>query len=311
MESGGWKMNRGGWFMLVVLSVLWGGSFFFIGVAVQGLPPLTIAALRVSLAAITLLVVLYFSGVLLPRDQGVWRSFLVMGLLNNVIPFCLIIWGQTRIASGLASILNATTPLFAVVAAHLLTTDEKITPQKVAGLLIGFGGVIVIFGQDASQGVGHSTFGQLAVLGAAVSYSLAGIYGRRFARLGVRPVVTATGQVTASSLLLIPAALVLERPLDLPIPGLEVWLAVVSLAVVSTAFAYILYFRILAIAGATNVLLVTLLIPLSAIVLGALFLGEQLAARQLVGMVLIGLGLLAIDGRIFIYVQQKLKLGSK
>jgi len=311
MESGGWTMNRGGWFMLVVLSVLWGGSFFFIGVAVQGLPPLTIAALRVSLAAITLLVILYFSGVLLPRDQGVWRSFLVMGVLNNVIPFCLIIWGQTRIASGLASILNATTPLFAVVAAHLLTTDEKITPQKVAGLLIGFGGVIVIFGQDALQGVGHSTFGQLAVLGAAVSYSLAGIYGRRFARLGVRPVVTATGQVTASSLLLIPAALVLERPLDLPIPGLEVWLAVVSLAVVSTAFAYILYFRILAIAGATNVLLVTLLIPLSAIVLGALFLGEQLAARQLVGMVLIGLGLLAIDGRIFIYVQQTLKLGSK
>lgn len=311
MESGGRAMNRGGWFMLIVLSVLWGGSFFFVGVAVQELPPLTIAALRVFLAAITLLVVLYLSGVLLPREKGVWRSFLVMGLLNNVIPFYLIIWGQTRIASGLASILNATTPLFTVVAAHLLTTDEKITPQKVTGLLIGFGGVIAIFGQDALQGVGHATFGQLAVLGAAVSYSLAGIYGRRFARLGVRPVVTATGQVTASSLLLIPAALILERPLDLPMPGLEVWLAVVSLAVVSTAFAYILYFRILAIAGATNVLLVTLLIPLSAIVLGALFLGEQLAARQLVGMVLIGLGLLSIDGRIFSCLQQALKPGSK
>ena len=287
------------WLLLIILSILWGGSFFFVGVAVKVLPPLTIVALRVTLASIILLTVVYVTGLRIPVNRKVWGAFFGMCLLNNVIPFSLIVWGQQHIASGLASILNATTPLFTVIAAHILTRDEKITMLKMLGVIIGFAGVAIMIGYEAFGGVGKSIYGQLAVLGAAVSYSLAGIYGRRFHQLGIKPMVTATGQVTASSVLLIPMALLIEKPFQLPVPGLEVWLAVAGLAVISTTFAYILYFRILATAGATNVLLVTLLIPVSAILLGTVFLGETLEIKHLLGMGLISLGLLAIDGRVF------------
>ena len=235
----------------------------------------------------------------MPANRKVWSAFFGMCILNNVIPFSLIVWGQQHIASGLASILNATTPLFTVIAAHILTRDEKMTMLKMLGVTIGFTGVVIMIGYEIFGGVGKSIYGQLAVLGAAVSYSLAGIYGRRFHQLGIKPMVTATGQVTASSVLLIPMALLIEKPFQLPVPGLEVWLAVAGLAVISTALAYILYFRILATAGATNVLLVTLLIPVSAILLGTVFLGEILEIKHLIGMGLISIGLLAIDGRVF------------
>lgn len=286
------------WLLLIILSILWGGSFFFVGVAVKVLPPLTIVALRVSLAAIILLSVVYITGLRMPADRKVWVAFFGMCILNNVIPFSLIVWGQQHIASGLASILNATTPLFTVIAAHILTRDEKMTTLKMIGVIIGFTGVVIMIGYDAFGGVGKPIYGQLAVIGAAVSYSLAGIYGRRFYQLGVKPMVTATGQVTASSVLLIPMALLIEKPFQLSVPGWEVWLAVAGLAAISTALAYILYFRILATAGATNVLLVTLLVPVSAILLGIIFLGESLEIKHLLGMGLISIGLLAIDGRV-------------
>jgi drug/metabolite transporter (DMT)-like permease len=221
-----------------------------------------------------------------------------MGVLNNVIPFSLIVWGQAHIASGLASILNAMTPLFTVVVAHFLTADEKLTPQRAAGVAIGFGGVAVMVGPAALQGFGTDLLAQLACLAAAVFYSFAGVYGRRFRRLGLAPLQTAFGQVATSSLLLVPLALLVDRPWTLPMPGLATWAAVIGLAVVSTAFAYGLYFRILARAGATNVLLVTFLVPVSAILLGALVLGERLQPRHFAGMALIGVGLAAIDGRL-------------
>jgi drug/metabolite transporter (DMT)-like permease len=287
------------WLLLIILSILWGGSFFFVGVAVKVLPPLTIVALRVTLATIILLTVAYVTGLRMPANRKVWGAFFGMCILNNVIPFSLIVWGQQHIASGLASILNATTPLFTVIAAHILTRDEKMTMLKMLGVIIGFAGIVIMIGYESFAGAGKSIYGQLAVLGAAVSYSLAGIYGRRFRQLGIKPMVTATGQVTASSVLLIPMALLIEKPFQLPVPGLEVWLAVAGLAVISTALAYILYFRILATAGATNVLLVTLLIPVSAILLGTVFLGETLEIKHLLGMGLISIGLLAIDGRVF------------
>ncbi len=287
------------WFLLIILSILWGGSFFFVGVAVKVLPPLTIVALRVTLATIILLTVVYVTGLRMPANRKVWGAFFGMCILNNVIPFSLIVWGQQHIASGLASILNAATPLFTVIAAHILTRDEKMTMLKMLGVIIGFSGIVIMIGYESLGGAGKSIYGQLAVLGAAISYSLAGIYGRRFRQLGVKPMVTATGQVTASSVLLIPIALLIEKPFQLPVPGLEVWLAVAGLAVISTALAYILYFRILATAGATNVLLVTLLIPVSAILLGTVFLGETLEIKHLLGMGLISIGLLAIDGRVF------------
>ncbi len=297
MKSDVKTMSRYEWLLLIILSIVWGGSFFFVGVAVEALPPLTIVALRVSLATFALLAVVHFTGLRMPTNLKIWAAFILMGILNNVIPFTLIVWGQTHIASGLASILNATTPLFTIVAAHFLTENEKITSNKILGVIIGFAGVVIMFGHEALGGLGDSVFAQLAVLGAAISYSLAGIFGRRFTQAGIKPVVTATGQVTASSLLLIPLAVFYDKPFTLPIPGFEIWLAVLGLALISTAFAYILYFRILSTAGATNLLLVTMLIPVSAILLGTAVLGEQLELKHMLGMGLISIGLLSIDGR--------------
>ncbi len=206
------------WFLLVILSILWGGSFFFVGLAVEALPPLTIVTLRVFLAAVALLVIVYCSGLKMPSNPAIWVAFLGMGVLNNVIPFVLIVWGQTHIASGLASILIATTPLFTVVTAHFLTKDEKMSTLKIMGVAFGLIGIVIMIGQEVIGGIGDSILGQLAVLGAAISYSFAGIYGRRFKRFGIKPVVTATGQVTTSSLLLLPIVLLYDRPFNLPVP---------------------------------------------------------------------------------------------
>jgi drug/metabolite transporter (DMT)-like permease len=219
-------------------------------------------------------------------------------VLNNALPFCLIVWGQTQIASGLAAILNATTPLWTVLLAHALTRDERINAEKAAGVLVGFAGVAAMIGPALLAEIGADALAQLAVLAAAVSYAFAGIYGRRFRAMGVPPLVTATGQVTASTLLLLPLALAVDRPWQLALPGPTTVAAVLGFALLSTALAYVLYFRLLASAGATNLLLVTFLIPVSAILLGALVLGERLTARQLLGMALIGAGLAAIDGRL-------------
>lgn len=305
MKSEVKTMSKAEWLLLILLSIVWGGSFFFVGIAVEALPPLTIVALRVSLAALALLAVVFFTGLRMPADPKIWVAFMFMGILNNVIPFSMIVWGQTHIASGLASILNATTPMFTIVAAHFLTKDEKMTSNKLIGVAIGFAGVVIMLGHDALSGIGDSVFAQLAVLSAAISYAFAGIFGRRFAQAGIKPVVTATGQVTTSSLLLIPLAIIYDKPFSLPMPGVEIWLAIAGLALISTAFAYILYFRILSTAGATNLLLVTLLIPVSAILLGTAVLGEQLELKHMLGMGLISIGLLSIDGRAVKIVMSK------
>lgn len=286
------------WGLLLALSLLWGGSFFFVAVAVEALPTLTIVALRVGLAATALWGFCLLRGVSVPRAPVVWRAFLIMGLLNNAIPFSLIVWGQGQIASGLASILNATTPLFTVVLAGLFLTDERMTLAKFAGVLVGFTGTVVMIGPAVLTGRDASALAQAAVLAAALSYAFATVFGRRFRELGVHPVMTATGQVTLSSLILVPLALAVDRPFALPMPQPEVWLSVLGLALLSTALAYILYFRILALAGATNLALVTFLIPVSAILLGAVVLGETLAPQHFAGMGLIGIGLGIIDGRL-------------
>ena len=292
------QMDASEWGMLVALSLLWGGSFFFIGIAVKELPPVTIVTLRVSLAATALLIVCRIMGLHLPRQWAVWRAFFGMGLLNNIIPFCLIVWGQTHIASGLASILNATTPLFTVIVAHFLTADEKMTGNKLAGVLIGFAGVATMIGPAAFGGAISGLWGQIAILGAAISYSFAGIFGRRFKAMGVPPLMTATGQISSSTLMLIPAALLIDKPWTLAMPSLGTWGALIGIALLSTALAYLIFFRILATAGATNLALVTFLIPVSAILLGSLILGEQLEIKHFAGMAMIATGLAAIDGRL-------------
>ncbi|SNY90763.1 EamA-like transporter family protein [Cohaesibacter sp. ES.047] len=304
MKSGavpsGIQTNMGSieWAMLLSLSLLWGGSFFFVGVAVKALPTFTIVVLRVGLAAGALWVYIFITGRAVPRRAPVWLAFLGMGALNNVIPFSLIVWGQQSIASGLASILNAATPLFGVLVAGLLLADEKISARKLAGVIIGLAGVAVMMGLDALHGLGGNIIGQMAILTAALSYAFAGVFGRRFKDMHIDPVVTAAGQVTASTILLAPVALIVDAPLSLPMPALTVWAALGGLALISTALAYVLYFQLLARAGATNLLLVTLLIPATAILLGWLFLNERLGLVHIVGMGLIGLGLLVLDGRL-------------
>lgn len=292
------SMGLAPWGMLLGLSVLWGGSFFFMEVAVRELPPITFVVLRVGLAAAVLLVLVRLSGLAMPRERSTWSAFFFMGLVNNVVPFCLIAWGETRIAGGLASILNATTPLFAVIAAHMLTADEKMSANKVAGVVVGFAGVAVMIGPALLDGLGGNLWAQLAVLGAALSYSFAGIFGKRFKQMGVTPMQTAAGQVTASATMLLPVALIVDRPWTIAMPSLPVWGAVLGIALLSTALAYVVYFRVLAAVGATNLMLVTFLIPVSANLLGWAVLSEHLTARNFLGMALIALGLAAIDGRL-------------
>ena len=288
-------MGAAEWTLLIILGALWGGSYFFGKVALTQLPPFTVAVCRLGLAAVVLHVVLRAAGYGLPGPGRAWHAFWVMGLLNNAVPMSLILWGQTRIGSGLAAILNASTPLFTVVLAHVFTRDERMTLNRVGGVLFGVAGVAVMIGPDALGGQRGDLAAQLAVLGAAVSYACAGIFGRRFG--GIPPLVTAAGQVTASTLTLLPLALVVDRPWLLPLPGARTWTAVMALALLCTALAYVIYFRILAASGASNLLLVTLLMPASAILLGTTGLGEHLDPRQLAGMTLIAAGLAAIDGR--------------
>lgn len=286
------------WGMLILLSMLWGGSFFFVGIVVETLPPLTIVTLRVGIAAITLWCIALLLGQQLPRRLNVWAALLGIGLLNNVIPFTLIVWGQTQIASGLASILNASTPIFAVIVAGILLPDERLTRLKLTGVVIGFVGVVMMIGLPALTGSG-SLLPQLAIIGAALCYAFAGVLGRRFKSMGVTPMITAAGQVTASTVVLIPITLMVDGPLEIATISSPTIFAIMGLAVLSTALAYVLYFKILELAGATNVLLVTLLVPVSAILLGSLFLGESLAMIHFAGMLLIAIGLSAIDGRIW------------
>lgn len=292
------RMNLREWSLLVLLSVLWGGSFFFVEVALVELPPLTLVALRVGFAGLALWGVVLAMGLRPPAAPGVWIALLGMGALNNVVPFSLIVWGQTHIASGLAAILNATTPLFTVLVAGLLLPDERISPLKLVGVIVGFAGVVVMFGLSSLDGA-SAGLAQAAVLGAAFSYACAGVFGRRFKRMGIRPTVTAAGQVTASTLILVPLAFLVDGPLAPATPGMATWAAVLGLALLSTAVAYVLYFKLLEAAGATNLLLVTLLIPVSAILLGSIVLGESLEVAHWVGMALIALGMSAMDGRLW------------
>lgn len=289
------SMSGGDWLLLAALSVLWGGSFFFAKVAVKELPPFSIVLGRVAIAALVLHLLVLASGQRMPRDLKLWRDFFVMGLLNNAIPFSLIFWGQKEIASGLASILNATTPLFTVLVAHGLTREERATPAKLLGVALGLLGVALMIGLDAASGLGAHLMSEVAVLGAALSYAFAGVFGRRFK--GRPPLIVAAGQLTGSSTLILPLALAIDRPWAMPLPSLATCGAILGLALLCTALAYVIFFRILARAGATNLLLVTFLIPVSALLLGLTFLGEQLDVHQLAGMALIGLGLAAIDGR--------------
>jgi drug/metabolite transporter (DMT)-like permease len=254
---------------------------------------------RVSIAALALFVYLRIRRQPIPADAATWAAFLGMGLLNNLIPFTLLFWGQTQIASGLASILNATTPIFSILVAHLLTSDEGITRNKLVGIVLGFTGVAVLMAGNAMKAEAIPLLPILACLAAALSYGFASVFGRRFRRMGISPATSAFGQVSATTLMMIPMVALVDTPWHLPMPGMNTIAALLGLGLLSTALAYIIFFHILAVGGAINSSLVTLLIPVSAILLGYLFLGERLASNHFAGMGLIALGLLSIDGRLF------------
>jgi len=291
-------MTVGEWGLLALLSLLWGGSFFLVGVAVRELPPLTLVTLRVGLAAALLWAGAPLLGVRPPRSVKAVAALAALGFGNNALPFALIAWGQTHLPSGLASILNAATPLFSVLAAHVLTAEEKLSRSKLFGSVAGLAGVAWLIGPDLLTGAGADLWAELAVLAAALSHALLAIFARRVRSLGLMPIDVAAGQATAATLFLAPLALLVDRPWTLPVPSEPVIVSVLAIAAFSTALAYIIYFRILAGAGATNVLLVTLLVPATSVILGALFLHERLAARQFAGFALIVLGLAFIDGRL-------------
>ena len=291
-------MNRSDWLILGTLALIWGGAFFFIGVAVRHVPPLTYVWLRLTIAAVAMWLFLRFKGQGLGLPQGAWGSILLLALLNNALPFALFGWGQTHIASGLASILNATTPIWGVLVAHFLTQDERMTPRKIAGVLLGFGGVATMIGPSLLSSLGTSALAQLACVTASLSYALAAVWARRFRRQGISPLSVTTGQLTAGALVMLPVSMLVDRPWTHAFPPLTAWGAIIALALLCTAFGYVLYFRLIETSGATNALLVTLLVPPVAILLGALFLSETLAPQDFIGLALIALGLAAIDGRL-------------
>ena len=282
--------------MLLALATVWGGSFFFAEIALTEVPPLTITLHRVVWAVPILLVVVRLLGLRLPRAPRVWGAYLVMGALNNAIPFSLIFWAQVEIQSGLASILNGTTAVFGAVVAGLLLRDEPLVPRKIVGALLGLAGVAAIMGPDLLRGVDLRNLAQMAVLGAALSYALASVWAKR-ALAGQAPQMNALGMLMGSSLLMLPLALWVDGVPRFDLSA-HVWAALVSVAALSTALAYLLYFAILRRAGAANLMLVTLMIPPFAAGLGAVFLGERLGAEAWLGFSLIALGLLVTDGRV-------------
>lgn len=290
-------MTARAWAQLLFLGAIWGASFFFGRIAVAEMPPLTLVLFRVAIAAVALQVYLAARGISFRPALSSAGPFLVLAALNNVIPFSLIFLGQTELGAGLAAVLNATTPFWTVLVANVLTEDERISWNKLAGIVAGIAGTAVMIGPGLIADLGGPVWAKFAIIGATVSYAFAAIYAKRFR--GFDPAVTATGQLTASTVIMLPLVLAVDGTATLFAASLPVWAAVAALALVSTALAYILYFSLIASAGATNASLVTLVVPVSAILLGVLFLAEHLEAYELAGMALIALGLVVIDGRLF------------
>lgn len=283
------------WLYLLALSTLWGGTFYFVEIALPEIPPFTLVFLRIAAAMLILHAILNLFGTVFPWSARLFGQFLVMGLLNNVVPFSLIFIGQIQLGAGLASILNAMTPISTVVAAHFLTDNEKATGAKVLGVLVGFAGVTLLIGMDALSGMLNHVWAEVGIIVATVFYAFSAVYGRRFNSLS--PTVSAAGQLTAATVIMLPIAVVFDAPWRLPMPSATAWLAVLAMGVLSTALAYVLFYRILAIAGATNLLLVTFLMPVTAILLGTLLLDERLSPQHWLGLGVIFLALIILDGR--------------
>jgi len=290
------SMSAGSWALVCALSILWGLGFFLNTIALRELDPFTINLARIAIAALVLAAAVYLGGLRLPSTGGQWVSYTVMAILNCVIPFNIVLWSQTHISAGLAAILNASTPLFSVLVAHFVTGHERITFVRLAGIVVGLMGVSVVIGHSVLDEPDHNTLAQIGMLVAAILYALAAAYGRRFRY--EPPLVTAAGQFVAATIVMVPVALVFGKA-QIPFqPSNETVGAVAVLGIVCMGLGYIIAFRVLAAAGGTNMLLVTLMIPASAVLLDTAFLGRSLEANHLEGFALIGFGLAIVDGRL-------------
>jgi drug/metabolite transporter (DMT)-like permease len=296
MDANAMTIDRDDWLLLILLSVLWGGAFFFTGVAVKEMPPLTIVLVRVALASTLLVPAMWMFGGAFPSGLRGWSRFLVMALFTNVIPFSLLVIGQTMIASSLASVLNATTPLFTLLVMAAFR-EERLNATRIAGALLGVIGVVVLH-EPSLQVSASQTTGIVLCLGAALSYGFSALWARRML-VGVPPLTSATCQLLCSSVVMLVLAGSIEWPRGLSMPGPTTWLSLLGLAALSTALAYLVFFQIIRRSGASNVMLVTLLIPLTAILLGHFALGETLRGREMAGGLIIASALVMIDGRIF------------
>ncbi|MDK4702990.1 DMT family transporter [Rhizobium sp. CNPSo 4062] len=289
-------MSVSDWAQLVLLGALWGGSFFFARIAVAEIPPLALVLYRVSIAALVLHVWLRLRNISFAPAIARSASFVGLALLNNIIPFSLIFSGQTEIGAGLASVLYATTPLWTVLVANLLTADEKLSASKLAGVALGITGAAIMIGPGLFANLGGPTWAKLAIIGAAISYAFAAVFAKRFRDM--KPVVVAAGQLSASAIVMVPIILLLYHPSEIVSTNISIWLSIGTLAIVTTAFAFILYFNLIASAGATNASLVTLLVPASALILSTAFLGERLEPYEFLGLALIVSSLVVVDGRL-------------
>jgi drug/metabolite transporter (DMT)-like permease len=279
---------------LLVLSLIWGSSFALVKIAVADIPPLSLAAGRIALGALVLLAVQAVAGppladLLRPPAVSRWRQFFILGMLGNGIPFVLIGYGETRIGSGLAAILIGTMPLFTLLFAHLFAVEQGLSRRAWGGIALGFAGLVVLIGPaaltDLRASTGLNAAAQIAIVLAGASYAATAVYGRVLSLAMPVPVVAA-GSMTASALVMVPLALVIDRPWQLA-PGADAVLAVVALGLGATAFASLVYFRLLRSAGPTFASLVNYLIPAFGFALGVVWLNEPASARELAALALI------------------------
>jgi drug/metabolite transporter (DMT)-like permease len=290
------RMGASEWAMLVACAFLWGSSYFSNVYAMAEIPHLTITAGRLFLAVLVLIPVALWSGVQLPREFASWTPFFLYTLFSNVLPFLLVLRGQTGTTSGLAAVLGATTPLFTILLAHRFTHDERVTFNKLAGIFLGIAGVAVVMGPEALAGFTTEVVAKLCLIAAAMLYAVGSIFAKRFA--GYQPLKIASMQMTCGFLISLPLALIIDHPWTLPMPSATALAGLAFTGIFGSALAAITFFRVFTRAGATNAMLATLLVPVTPIILGAMFRGEWLSPREFVGAAVIALALLIIDGRL-------------
>jgi drug/metabolite transporter (DMT)-like permease len=295
------------WFLLLFLSLLWGSSFFFVEIIIREIPTITLVSIRLILSALILYGILFITGKRLPINKPLIQTFFIMGLLNSVLPYSLIAWGQHYVSSGMAATLIASTPILTVVAAHYFTHDEKTTTQKLLGVFVGFIGVVVMLSDQFDDSNQYLMIGKVAMLLASACYACGAIYSKKASKHGLSPLQTATGQMTAAAILLTPFSIVIDKPWQLSTLNQDTVLSITGLVLLSSVLAYVLFFNLMKSAGVTNLILVAFLIPMSSIILGVLFLNEILTMVHILGMLLIGISLTIIDGNLPKYLQQKLQ----